>query len=180
MALDPIDVADDVPGFCEPQAPVNPVATDNIANVFYQIVKLDIGGIGSNIALSGGQKPAASSVPVVLASDQPPIDAAPPANTILDYTEVTGIAASTVTTIATFTAVATTRVTKLILSGTDYAKVTVRINSTVQATKRMGPDRNVEFDLNLELSATDTVDIRAEHFHTGDTNDYEGLILGYT
>lgn len=54
------------------------------------------------------------------------------------------------------------------------------VNTVIQATKRSGPSRNVEFDLNLELSATDVIDLKVEHFATGQTSDFEGLILGFT
>jgi hypothetical protein len=53
-----------------------PVAVDIVAGTDIQVVKADIGGSGQSIPLTAGQKSAANSVPVVLASDQTPISVA--------------------------------------------------------------------------------------------------------
>lgn len=46
------------------------IAADDVTSVFYQRVKLDIGGDGATVPVVGGQLAAAASIPVVLASDE--------------------------------------------------------------------------------------------------------------
>lgn len=51
-----------------------PIATDDVGGVMYQRVKVDVGVSGATTPLLFGQAAAASSVPVVLASDQPTVN----------------------------------------------------------------------------------------------------------
>lgn len=101
-------------------------------------------------------------------------------NSVLAYSEVTALGSATVATVATYTATGSDVVSRVIASGEDYAKFTIVLNTVIKATARSGPDRNVIFDLNLGLSAADVLDVKVEHFHTGDTLDFEASILGYT
>jgi len=103
----------------------------------------------------------------------------PSANTVLKYTEVTGVGVSTLTTIATYTAIATTRVNRILCSGTDYAKFRLVKNSVIIGTLRSGPGRNIEFLVDISLTTGDILDAKVIHFNTGFTSDFEALILGF-
>lgn len=68
------------------------------------------------------------------------------------------------------------------VSGQDYAKFFLVINSIVLDTRRSGPDRNLTFDYTsnpLKLSPGDVVDIKVEHYFTGSLLDFEATIYGY-
>ena len=46
------------------------IATDDIGNVHFQKIKVDVGGDGASIPIVGGEQLSAASLPVVIASDQ--------------------------------------------------------------------------------------------------------------
>ncbi len=105
--------------------------------------------------------------------------ATPDPNTVLATGAQTLISDNILTTVATFTATVTTRITSIIASGTDYAKYTVVLNTVDILTLRTGPDRNTGAFINLELAATDVIDIKVEHFDTSVTMNAEATILGF-
>lgn len=105
--------------------------------------------------------------------------ATPDPNTVLATGAQTLISDNTLTTIATFTAVATTRITSIIASSTDYAKYTIVLNAADIMVLRSGPSRNVGAFINLEIVNTDVIDIKVEHFNTSITMDAEATILGF-
>ena len=96
---------------------------------------------------------------------------------------VTAVPATTLTTIVTKTADASlTNISLISVSGDDYAKYTLVINTVLIDTRRTGPDRNLTFDFTsnpLKTSVGDVIDIKVEHFFTGDTLDFEATIYGY-
>jgi len=93
------------------------------------------------------------------------------------------VPASTKTTILTATYSTTFNNIALIsVSGQDYAKFFLTINTIDADIRRSGPLRNLEFDFKsnpLGLSSGDVVDIKVEHFFTGDLLDFEATIYGY-
>lgn len=95
----------------------------------------------------------------------------------------TSVPATTKTTILTATYSATFNNIALIsVSGQDYAKFFLTLNTVDIDTRRSGPDRNLEFDFKsnpLGLSSGDVVDIKVEHFFTSDLLDFEATIYGY-
>ena len=111
-----------------------------------------------------------------------PITVYPPfASTIQTVGSQTAVPASTITTLATMTANGSRYVTRVSVSGQEYAKYTLHINSVLKETKRSGPDRSVEFEFDtpLGLASGDVLDVKVEHFVTGQTPDFEATIYGY-
>jgi hypothetical protein len=93
---------------------------------------------------------------------------------------ITSIPPNTLTTIATFTASAAINMSKVSVSGTDYAKFQLFKNTVLIDTKRSGPERSVEFNFNnpLKLIATDIIDIKVTHYVIGTMADFEATIYG--
>jgi hypothetical protein len=95
----------------------------------------------------------------------------------------TSVPASTKTTILTQVYSATFNNIALVsVSGDNYAKFFLTINTVDIDVRRSGPDRNLQFDFKsnpLGLSSGDVVDIKAEHFNTGQLVDFEATIYGY-
>ena len=93
------------------------------------------------------------------------------------------VPATTKTTILTATYSASFNNIALIsVSGQDYAKYYLTVNAADIDIRRSGPARNLEFDFKsnpLGLSSGDVVDIKVEHFFTGDLLDFEATIYGY-
>jgi len=93
------------------------------------------------------------------------------------------VPAVTITTVATATYSATfNNISVISVSGQDYAKFFLMINNVVLDTRRSGPDRNLTFDYTsnpLKLNPGDIVDIKVEHYFTGNLLDFEATIYGY-
>ena len=93
------------------------------------------------------------------------------------------VPATTLTTILTSTYSTTfTNISIVSVSGDDYAKYTLVINGTDVDVRRTGPDRNLTFDFTsnpLALSSGDVVDIKVEHFRSGQLLDFNATIYGY-
>jgi hypothetical protein len=97
---------------------------------------------------------------------------------------VTNVAATTKTTILTQAFVSGTfeNLTMVSVSGEDYAKFFITINAADVDIRRSGPDRNITFDYSgapYKLVSGDVVDVKVEHFHTGDLLDFDATIYGY-
>ena len=97
---------------------------------------------------------------------------------------MTNVAATTKTTIVSqaFSAGVFENLTLVSVSGEDYAKFFVTINAADIDIRRSGPDRNVTFDFTgapYKLTAGDVVDIKVEHYNTGDLVDFDATIYGY-
>ena len=93
---------------------------------------------------------------------------------------VTSLPASTVSTIVTLTAGAAIRLTRISVSGTDYAKFLLFKNATLIETKRTGPDRSTDFMFNspLDVASGDVIDVKVIHYATGVLADFESTIYG--
>lgn len=85
------------------------------------------------------------------------------------------------TTIVTYTAVVDTRLSKIVVSGTDYAKFEIFKNAALIETRRTGPERNLDFgfDNPLMLQAGDILDVKVTHYNVGVLADFESTIYGY-
>jgi hypothetical protein len=97
---------------------------------------------------------------------------------------VTNLAATTKTTIVTQAFVSGTfqNLVMVSCSGQDYAKFFLTINAVDVDVRRTGPDRNLTFDFTgapLKLVAGDVVDVKVEHFNSGDLLDFDATIYGY-
>lgn len=91
-----------------------------------------------------------------------------------------GVGANLLTTIVTYTAPAAKSITRISVSGTEYAKYQLFKNASLIETKRTGPDRSTEFVFNspLVMSSGDILDVKVTHFYTGNTLDVESSIYG--
>lgn len=90
------------------------------------------------------------------------------------------VPASTLTTIVTYTAVAATSITRISVSGTDYAKFQLFKNTILIETKRMSPERSLDFIFTnpLGLATTDILEVKVTQYATGVLADYESTIYG--
>lgn len=93
------------------------------------------------------------------------------------------VPAATLTTILTKVADSSlTNISIVSVSGDDYAKYTLVINSITIDIRRSGPDRNLQFDFTanpLKTTLGDVIDIKVEHFFAGDLLDFDATIYGY-
>jgi len=96
---------------------------------------------------------------------------------------VSNVVANTKTTIVSATYSATFNNVALIsVSGGNYAKFFLTVNTIDIDIRRTGPALNLEFDFKsnpLGLSTGDVVDVKVEHFNTGSLVDFEAVIYGY-
>jgi hypothetical protein len=90
------------------------------------------------------------------------------------------VPANTLTTILTHTPGAAAKLTRISVSGQNYGKVQIFVNSVLIETKRMGPDRNVDFNwaVPFAVAASTPIDVKVTHFVTGELNDFEATIYG--
>lgn len=97
---------------------------------------------------------------------------------------VTNIADNTLTTIVTvaFSAGVFENLAIVSVSGDDYAKYYLVLNTVTIDTRRSGPDRNLQFDFTgapLALVSGDVIDIKVEHFSVGQLLDFDSTVYGY-
>jgi hypothetical protein len=109
-----------------------------------------------------------------------PVSAAFSPVDVLVYGTQTGVAASTLTTLTTHSALADQTVSSFLMSGTNYAKYSIFINSVEMMTVRTGPDRTYNLLLTrpLNIYNGDVLDVKVEHYQVGETNDFEASVLG--
>ena len=145
--------------------------------LFYRILVTNTGGaattslrlqaqFSSGIAAaprSLGRKTSDQSFPVVIASDQ-----LTPGTVTSTYSEVTLVAASTLTTVVTYTAPAKAYLQKVSVAGTNIAEFTCTINGVVQDKRYtyFGGPLSVDMDFSergLPLASGDIVRARVTH-----------------
>ena len=95
------------------------------------------------------------------------------------------VPASTLTTIVTQSYVLGTfeNLTLVSVSGEDYAKYYIVINTVTVDVRRSGPDRNLTFDYTgapYKLNPGDVVDVKVEHFVSGSLIDFDATVYGYS
>lgn len=90
------------------------------------------------------------------------------------------VPANTLTTILTYTAVSATRLTRIGVSGTDYAKFQIFLNTVLIETRRTGPDRTLDFAFTspLSLAPGQILDVKVTHYAPGVLADFESTIYG--
>jgi len=93
---------------------------------------------------------------------------------------VTNVPDNTLTTIVTYTPTANKKITRIAVSGTAYGKVELFLNASILETKRMGPDRSVEFNFSSPLSLLTGIplDVKITHYATSELNNFESTIYG--
>ena len=141
------------------------------------------------LALPVGQQTMANSTPVVIASDQSPIQvtvvsSSVTQNVTINYTETTGIAAGITTNIGTYTVPAgkTAVLQKIFVSGENVSKYTILLNGNAINTKRTNyTNLNEVFDFLVNnsdgyiLSAGDILLVKVLHDRPT-PSDYETTI----
>jgi hypothetical protein len=93
---------------------------------------------------------------------------------------ITSIPASTQVTIVTFTAATDVKLSKISVSGTDYAKFQLYKNMGLIETKRSSPERSLDFEfaIPLNLVSGDIIDVKVTHYATGVLADFESTVYG--
>jgi hypothetical protein len=93
----------------------------------------------------------------------------------------TSVPSSTETTVVTLTANGVNMMTCINVSGDDYAKWRLYVNSALKETMRTGPDRNGRFYFvhPYTIQANDVVDVKVEHFWAGDNLNFEATVYGF-
>lgn len=88
--------------------------------------------------------------------------------------------ASTTTTIVTYTAASITRLTRISVSGTVYAKFQLFLNTSLIETKRTSPERSVDFsfDLPLAMGIGDILDVKVTHYNLTLLENFDSTIYG--
>lgn len=108
-------------------------------------------------------------------------DVAPPAQvSALAYDDVTNVPDGTLTTILTYTAAAATRLTKIVVSGTDYAKFQIFLDTVLIETRRSGPDRSLDFTFTapLGMAIGQILDVKVTHYAPAVLADFESTLYG--
>ena len=100
--------------------------------------------------------------------------------TALAGNALTNVPDTTLTTIVTYTAPSTKKITQITCSGTVYAKFQLFLNTVLMETRRGGPDRTLVFEFNnpLQLQMNDILDVKVEHYNVGQTADFDSTIYG--
>lgn len=96
---------------------------------------------------------------------------------VLNNGSESNVTVTTLTTIVTYTATADKSITRVSCSGTVYAKFYLVLNTTTIEILRSGPSRNIEFG-SLSIDTGDILDVKVEHFYTGQQEDFESTIYG--
>ena len=93
---------------------------------------------------------------------------------------VSSVPASTLTTITTYTAASDTKLSKISVSGTIYAKYQLFLDTVLIDTKRCGPEREMDFmfDRPLSLSAISVLDVKVTHYQTGSLEEFNATVYG--
>lgn len=119
---------------------------------------------GASVLL--GQKTAAQSLPVVLASDTPGFSVIESGTFSNVYGEVLSIPMNMLTTVTTYTATQDVRVRLAEVSGTNIAEWTVNVNSSIVNKKRTffgNLNETFQFDKGYPLVLGDVVEVQVTH-----------------
>lgn len=93
---------------------------------------------------------------------------------------ITSVPASVLSTIVTYTAPAARKITRIGVSGTDYGKFQLFINTVLIETRRTSPERSSDFTFvsPLVLASGDILDVKVTQYATGVLADFESTIYG--
>lgn len=93
---------------------------------------------------------------------------------------LTSVTHNSLSTVVTFASLAGHKVTKVVCSGTVYAKYQLFLNMALIATKRSGPDRSLDFSFEtpLKLNAADILEVKVTHYNTGLLENFEASVFG--
>lgn len=92
----------------------------------------------------------------------------------------TSVPASSLTTLATYTATQDRKITRISCSGTVYAKFQLFKNTVLIETKRSGPERSIDFVFSVPVSILngDIIDVKVTHYNTSLMEDFETTVYG--
>ena len=102
---------------------------------------------------------------------------------ILSNGSATAVTDNTQTTVDTYTTTNAESITKIFVSGDANATWTVEIGGTERFEWRAADGnktRDIDFPTPLTVAASTTIDIKVEHFFTGETADFKATIVGFT
>jgi len=101
-----------------------------------------------------------------------------PTTTAIEFQKTASVAASTLTTVLSFTPSVTVRVDAVGGTGEADGEWSIFIN-TVEVLRRRGTGSDLNFDVEMfsfKLLSTDTIDIKIQHFRTGKTPDFQAEV----
>ena len=98
---------------------------------------------------------------------------------VLGKASLPNVPATSKQTVLTITAAVETYVTKIAVSGHDYAKWYLTLDTVDQNIKRNEYTGEWNFTNPWKLLAGQVLDIKVEHFLTAETLDFEGTIWGH-
>lgn len=109
-----------------------------------------------------------------------PVTITPASVSPLAVGAVTNVPANALTTIVTFTAAAATKITRIGVSGSEYGKFQLFLNTVLIETRRTSPERSTDFLFNspFALAASDILDVKVTQYATGTQSDYEATVYG--
>jgi hypothetical protein len=109
-----------------------------------------------------------------------PVSAGMLPTSILVFSPITGVANSIETTILSYTCLGDETIGDIVLSGTDYARFNVYLNTSLSFVVRSGPSRqaNLQLQRPWQLQTGDVIDIKVIHYNTAATADFEATLMG--
>jgi len=105
-------------------------------------------------------------------------------STVLSNATASAVTDNTQTTVDTYTASGSdVSITKILVTGTANSEWIIEVDSTEKMAFRIADGnktRDIEFSTPLSLADGSTIDIKVEHFFSGETADFKASILGFT
>jgi len=101
---------------------------------------------------------------------------------ILHFTRTNSVPSNTLSTIANYTAPQNVRIVKVVISGQESARHGLYVNTVEKGIKRATPGLDTEFEFAgypLPLSSGQVLQVRSEHFYSGETPTFETTVYGY-
>jgi len=99
-------------------------------------------------------------------------------NKVLSSNNIVALGTGTEDDLVSFVATSKTVISSIQLSGQVFAEFRILLNTIEIIHKRSGPQRNLDIFLNLELEPTDLLEVKVEHYWSGESSNFEGTILG--
>jgi hypothetical protein len=98
----------------------------------------------------------------------------------LALSQITGVPNSIETTILSYTILGEETIGDIVLSGTDYARFNIYLNTVLTFVVRSGPSRqaNLQLQRPWQLATGDVIDVKVIHYNTAGTADFEATVMG--
>jgi hypothetical protein len=113
-----------------------------------------------------------------------PVNIVLPSSGVIDFDEALVVTDNTQTTVVTYTAVGSpVYITKIMASGDANSTWVVEIDTVEVAGWKIADGnktRDIDFNGPFLLAAGSTIDVKAEHFFTGETANFKSTIIGYS